>query len=351
MMVGRRSRQREVVMDGEGDQLSRDIVVRRQDQKLIDDITNKLYRIEMDRIKPSSDVQYATASFRASLPYRRRQAFTPEPTQEIVRVTRDPRRYSTAGNLDIYRPRKLKQNDFGFERPEPTAYEYNRSVTTPLPIGWKSYSHETTDPLSEYELRKLAEVTVRARDVPNGPTIRREITYLPLVQRQRESYTPERYRDHVTVRAAPRVSSAGKKVSDGQYEIDQFEKLMNRTFGSGGVNRQKTLLYSAPLPKEAYEYTSLPPYVYSSPYASSAYYSRGMYPRHTSYPSYYTQPYYVSSYAPYSYNYSSQYYPSYDYLQSPPTRVTPPWHYGSYYGSGYGRYGGYPGYSTYTYSY
>ena len=69
------------------------------------------------------------------------------------------------------------------------------------------------------------------------------------------------------------------KVNDSQYELDQFEKLMKRTFGYGGVNRAKTLLYTAPPYSHGrYEYTTLPPdssYYYSAyaPQPTGAYYT------------------------------------------------------------------------------
>jgi len=104
---------------------------------------------------------------------------------------------------------------------------------------------------------------------------------------------------------------------------------MKRTFGSGGVNRSKTLLYTAPPYNNPYETVRLSPttsYSYETlPRSSRTYYAeRPYYLSNYAYPyNYSAYPYYASSYYPYSY-YNER--PAeYDYgLYSPPTRVTAP---------------------------
>jgi hypothetical protein len=338
--------------------LSRDTLVRRQDQRIKDDITSKLYRVEMDRVKPSFDVQLATSNFRTVVPRRQtRRHISPEPGLKIVTRTSsvDPRRYSTAGNLEIYRP-KTQTNRYGFEKPAAenalVVYQHTSAAPT-LPFNWRAHeSAKTNDLLNEHELRKIAELRVRGRS--NGPLPR--LTYLPLTRRESSS-PPDVYRYSTVEHRSPvyghRVASAGtgRKVSDGQYELDQFEKLMKRNFGAGGVNRDKTLMYTAPPYRSYYE-----PYrSYYEPYYNSTYqystppssYSRAYYGDTYSSPSYYYQPYYASSYYPYSYVdvRPTQYeYPIY----SPPTRVTAPGTTYGYYGGDY--YGRLPyGYSSYRY--
>jgi hypothetical protein len=150
----------------------------------------------------------------------------------------------------------------------------------------------------------------------------------------------------------PGVSNVGRKLNESQYELDQFENLMKRTFGTGGVNRSKTLLYTAPPYVSPYESVRLSPTTtntYSTlPRSSRTYYAERPY-YHSSYPySYSSYPYYASAYSPYSY-YSER--PTeYDYgLYSPPTRVTAPGNYGGYYDRGYYGYNYLP--PGYSYSY
>jgi len=343
----RRSAQRDPFGDEE---ISRDTLVRRQDQKIKDDITNKLYRVELDRVKPGYDVQMQTSNFRSSVP--RRLLFTPEPSLQIVPYVevKDRRRYSTAGNLEIYRPK----THHVYEYPPLTTYEYVRSGAAPSYL-LHDPGH-TSKLLDEHEVRQLAELSVRGRPT-NGPTTQTEITYWPLASTTRRCTTPppEIYRrttvdQYPALRSAPRVSSAGRKVSDGQYELDQFEKLMKRNFGAGGVNRTKTLLYTEPQYGGTYDYTSISPYYTGT----GGYYGRSYYGGRPyyggSYPSYYS-PYYYG-YTPYSYEYANQRPVDYQYgrYYSPATRVTAPWEYPRHYDSDYySRYWTPSRYSTYSY--
>jgi len=348
------------------DTYSRDTLARKHDQRIKDDITNSLYRIEMDRVKPSVDVQLKTSNFRNVRP--RRRNFTPEPGLDIVSAPRqviDLRRYSTAGNLDIYRPKTVQRIEYNYDLPGTDSlshFDVIKSPRTPTHY-WRAPSVTTesvTSPLSDYEIRKLAELKVRGRT--NGPALpyyATDVTYAPLTLRHRSSTPPDRYRttvekQHVVTRNNPAgVSSTGRKLNESQYELDQFENLMKRTFGTGGVNRSKTLLYTAPPYNTPYESVKLSPtssYTYPTlPRASRTYYAERPY-YHSSYPYSSAYPYYSSSYSPYSY-YSER--PSeYDYgLYSPPTRVTAPGNYGSYYGSGYYGYGYNYLPSGYSYSY
>lgn len=347
---------RSLVPDDDG--LSRETLVRRQDQRIKDDITNKLYRIEMDRIKPSLDVQLQAANFRAHSRPRTRN-ITPEPVLRIAPRAHsvDVRRYSTTGNLDIYRPNTQQiRYGYGLGRPTEHVVEYVSSNNALVPYGWKGHDAvaklPSNDLLSEYDLRRLAEIKVRGRnDVPNGTRLKStEVSYLPIVPRIREvSSPPALYRyttesPAVTVSHQP-VTRTKKVLSDGQYELDQFEKLMNRNFGPGGLNRHKTLLYSSPPYASPYEPYVSPYSTYSSAYTSRPYYS-GSYTYH--YPYTYTRPYYYSSYVPYS-SYYDQRPAEYEHIYTPPTRVTAPYgYYPRYYGSDY--YGSYPS-RYYTYSY
>jgi hypothetical protein len=357
------------------DLVSKETISRRHDQRIKDDLTNKLYRIELESVKPGYDVQLQTANFRNTIRPRSRH-FSPEPgpRPRVHARSQDLRRYSTAGNLEIYRP-KIAQSSF--ERPEPQ-FSVGGVDTSVTP--WRAYVHDacrTDNLLNEYELRKQAELRVRGRS--NGPLL---VSSVPLVTttvtRTRPSSTPPDAYHRVVERAASRADVPTNqnrgprvKVNDSQYEIDQFEKLMNRTFGQGGVNRNKTLLYTAPPypPYGHHEYTTLPPTGYYSTYAplpTGAYYT----PRHYYdgyhggvYSPYYTgRPYYGNDYGNFYSSYvtlpasgsTNRYYyeerPRYassssvpalysdlyqkplEYgLYSPPTRVTGPGYYSGYY--------------------
>jgi hypothetical protein len=328
----------------------------------------------MDRIKPSVDVQLKTANFRNVRP--RRRHFTPEPGLDIISAPKqvvDLRRYSTAGNLDIYRP-QTQRIEYSYDRPVTDSLSHLdviKSTRSPI-LYWRGPSatkESVNGPMSDYEIRKLAELKVRGRTNGPLPSYTTHITYAPLTLRTRSATPPDRYRTtverQVVERSNPQgVSGVGRKLNESHYELDQFENLMKRTFGTGGVNRSKTLLYTAPPYNSPYESVKLSPtssYTYATLprssrtyYAERPYYHSGYpYNHSSSYPYSYSSsyPYYASSYAPYSY-YSER--PAeYDYgLYSPPTRVTAPANYGGYYDSGYYGYGGYnylP--SRYSYGY
>lgn len=326
----------------------------------------------MDRVKPGFDVQMKTSNFRSSVRPRRR-TFTPEPGLQVISAPQhvvDLRRYSTAGNLDIYRP-KTQRIEYSYERPVNDGLNHLDVIksTTPSISYWRSSpltreSVSKFDPLSDYEIRKLAELKVRGRqNGPRYPTSTEVVSYAPLTVRTR-SATPPQHIYHTTLeqQAVPRsnppgVSSVGRKLNDSQYELDQFENLMKRTFGSGGVNRSKTLLYTAPPYNYPYESVRLSPttsYTYTTlPRASRTYYAeRPYYRSNYAYPyhAYSAYPYYSSSYYPYSYYNERPV--QYDYgLYSPPTRVTAPGNYSGYYDTGYYGYNS-PYYPTrYNYGY
>jgi len=218
-------------------------------------------------------------------------------------------------------------------------------------------------PLTDYEIRKLAELKVRGRS--NGPVLpySAEITYLPrtTVHTTRSPSPARMYRTTVEKEIAPNshapgVSSVGRKLNESQYELDQFENLMKRTFGTGGVNRSKTLLYTAPPYNNPYETVRLSPttsYTYATlPSSSRTFYAeRPYYRSNYAYPYYHSAyPYYSSSYYPYSYYNERPV--EYDYgLYSPPTRVTAPGNYAGYYDTGYYGYNYYPTRYNYSYSY
>jgi len=349
-----RSVSRHAPLDDDG--YSRDIVARAKDQRIKDDITNTLYRIEMDRVKPGFDVQMKTSNFRTNVRPKMRH-FTPEPGLHIVPAASqvvDLRRYSTAGNLEIYRPQS-QRIEYSFDRPVHDALSHVDVIksNTPPSFYWRapSVTKDTrvmpTGPLSDYEIRKLAELKVRGRS--NGPLLpaATDVTYLPLSLRHRSSTPPAGvYRTTVEREVVPKnnppgVSSTGRKLNESQYELDQFENLMKRTFGTGGVNRSKTLLYTAPAYNNPYEYVRLSPttsYRYETlPRSSRTYYAERPYYGSSYASPYYNSayPYYASSYYPYSSHYTER--PiEYDYgLYSPPTRVTAPANYTGYYDRGY----------------
>jgi len=346
----------------EDDSYSRDTVARKHDQRIKDDITNTLYRMEMDRIKPGFDVQMKTSNFRTSV-YPRRRHFTPEPSLDVVpRQIIDLRRYSTAGNLDIYRP-KTQRTEYNYGQPDALSHvDVIKSTTTPIHY-WRSPSVTresvvTSGPLSDYEIRKLAELKVRGRTT-NGPLLpytNEVVTYLPLATHTIRSSTPPASlyrtttveRDVVPRSAPPGVSDVGRKLHESQHELNQFENLMKTTFGAGGVNRSKTLLYTAPPYTSPYESVRLSPttsYTYPTlPRSSRTYYAeRPYYGSSAAYPYYHSSyPYYASSFYPYTY-YSERPAVDYDYgLYSPPTRVTAPGNYAGYYDTGYYGYSHHP---------
>jgi hypothetical protein len=262
----------------------------------------------------------------------------------------DRRRFSTAGNLDIYRPERY-HSDVLVERVEPLKISVDRSTAEPLwTYNWSrptERSDKFRDPIDEYELRREAELKVKGRS--NGPipmsyystpltySVRtRPASPTPSVDVSRAKSTPRG-----TTTARQPTTNAGLALTESQNDIEEFERLMKRKFGYGGVNRYSTPLYTAP--------------PYYSPYMYSSAYSSGTLPASHYSPYYYYSPYYrgaagstldtlpdyyVSNTYTGPYVYSGQ--RSYDNLYSPPSRITAPGgYYVSYYDpiiSGYDRY-------------
>ena len=103
--------------------------------------------MEIDRIKPGYDVQLQTANFRTNLRPRSRH-YSPEPVSRPhfrAAPREDRRRYSMAGDLEIYRPKTSS-----FDRPEPQFTVSNVDAIAP----WRAYVHDsgrTDNLLSEYQ--------------------------------------------------------------------------------------------------------------------------------------------------------------------------------------------------------
>jgi len=306
----------------------------------------------LDRIKPSFNVQLQTG-FRKTTALPKRRHYSPDTrVEQTVTVSNpDRRRYSMAGNLNIYRPRTRQHtDDYSFGRPDPisdselksalVAFDSGRHKNGPVVpsySSWRSYdSGRGNDFADEYQLRKQAESRVRGRSI--GPVVTTSYSpitsYVSATPRPRPISTPPVYyrttvRPLPTIRRGAEVSTTGRKLSDSQYELDEFERLLRKTFGHGGVNRNSTLLYASPPVPRTYSYGSLPTtgsYSYASPlyggsYASPSYGSSygspsysGSYPYvpASRYSSYYSGPTYysanVSTYPTYSY-------PSYSYVE------------------------------------
>jgi len=276
----------------------------------------------------------------------------------------DYRRFSTAGNLDIYRPERY-HNEVLVERVEPLKISVDRSpAVEPLWIyNWSKPTERVDkfrDPLDEYELRREAELKVKGRS--NGPI---PMTYYsaPLTYSMRTrpvspapSVDVSRPKSARSTAGRQPITNAGLALTESQNDLDEFERMMKRKFGYGGVNRYSTPLYTAPPYYSPYMYSptyssgTLPasqysPYYYYSPYYRGsvgstldtlpAYYTRGtLGSTLDTLPAYYTSNTYSGPYTttrPYDYN-----------LYSPPSRITAPGgYYVSYYDpiiSGYDRY-------------
>jgi len=204
--------------------------------------------------------------------------YTPEPSFSVVSSPSthvvDRRRYSTAGNLDIYRP------------------HVDKSLSSSPIIYWRSPAYDTTVAktiVSDNGIGKSAYYSNGPR-WPYYSTL--PSTYLTSSERQ---YYP------------------GRRTNETQYDVDKFENLLKRTFGSGTGSRSYGYPYSS--------YYS--PYYSTLPrYSSSYYYDRPYYSDSYSYPYYYSHPYYSSYYSPSPYYnrgyygttdlgyYGSPYYPS-----------------------------------------
>jgi len=187
--------------------------------------------------------------------------FTPEPSLSLVPVshhTVDRRRYSTAGDLAIYRPKSQASPLLYFRTP---IYDstVGKSLLSGNDVKQTEVRYHSNGPLSNYS------------PISNA--------YLTSMERQ---YYP---------RSSSVLPITGRRVYD---EVDHYDTLLKRTFGSSS----------------GYPYSSY----YSSPYYSStlprysSYYDRPYYSDSYSYPYYYNQPYYSSYYSPY---YSSRGYSGY----------------------------------------
>jgi len=257
--------------------------------------------------------------------------FTPEPSLTIVPPARhviDRRRYSTAGNLDIYRP-KSQRIIYSYEKPvldnttTSSHVESSRSVAASPIIYWRSPVYDTTSAkslASDNDVKKVTEI----RSSTNGPLLPNS----EQAMYYRSSYTPLPYltsveKPYYSRSVTPGLLSIGWKANESQHEVDKYDTLLNKTFGSGASYRT----YSSPYTSYYSPYTS---YAYSSlPRYSSSYYDRPYYSDSYSYPYYYSPSYYSSYYSPSYYNrgyyggysdldyYGRSYYPSrysYSYL-------------------------------------
>jgi len=203
--------------------------------------------------------------------------FTPEPSLTLVPSTHhviDRRRYSTAGNLDIYRP-KSQRITYSYETPlfdgtSSHVVETKRTVAESPILYWRSPVYDKTD-----DVKKITELRAHT----NGPSST-HVSYLPSVSR----------------------STYSSPLPSDLTSMDRYY------YGRAST----PLRYSS----SYYPYTS-----YSLPRYSSSYYNdRPYYSDSYSYPYYYTSPYYSSYYnSPSYYNrgyygdldyYGSRYYPS-----------------------------------------
>jgi len=252
-----------------------------------------------------NDITVRTTNFRPSYISRLRH-FSPEPSLSLVPVTHhaDYRRYSTAGNLDLYRPKSQR-----------TPFIYDTTVATSPIIYWRSPVYDST-----VSKTLASDNGSKVRYHSNGP---QTTSYLPLTSYAYNTYPynltslEKQYYPRATS-VAP-LSSVGRRTHDTQYDVDQFDNLLKRTFGSGAGSRTYTSPYSSYYsPYYSYPYSRYSSYYNERPYYSDSY----------SYPYYYTSPYYSSYYNPSTY-YGKDYYGHRDL---------------GYYGSAY-----YP--SRYTYGY
>lgn len=306
---------------GTDDVISRGTLSRRQDQKIKDDITNKLYRLEMDQIKPGQDVQLRTAIFRSSRPVSQKRHLTPEPITRVLHqvVTPTTRRYSIVGDLG-YRP---IGGDVIVEKVEPLKVTVSRPITE----YYTSYDwHKAHQPDTEFSSLRKEEA--------NGPRYEQATVYRALS-------TPPSLSEPLVTRHSyasvshPTQNGVKQALNDSKRHLSDFEKLMKKTFGPGGVNKTSTPLYTSP------------PYYYPNYYTTPDYY-RNYYTATA--PDYYRH-YYTTTTPRYYYStlpvggayekgvvstldtlpdyYTHRYNPTkglnYDYiLYSPPTRVTGP---------------------------
>jgi len=217
----------------------------------------------------------------------------------------DRRRYSTAGNLDIYRPQSQRSHysyDWPLVGSASRHLESVRAASTSPILYWRA-------PTTEYEVKKTVELP------SNGtrPLTSTHVSYLPWTSGRHflpsDLYLTSLEKQHALRSAG--VPVAGRKTSDGQYEIDQYDNMLRRVFGDG-VNRSKTALYTAPYTSYYSPYYSTLPRYGSSYYGGTPYYGDSY-----SYPNYYSNYYSPRSYySPYysgyggSDYYGSSYYPS-----------------------------------------
>jgi hypothetical protein len=196
----------------------------------------------------------------------------------------DHRRYSTAGNLDIYRPKSQR-----------TVYSSDSSVSSSPIIYWRSPVYDSTvakNLASDNDIKKIS--TYHS----NGPLS----TYLPLVS-SRYSYSPEpsnMYLSSMEKQYYPRASSLAplSSIVGSRTYTSPYSTYYSPSYSSYPYSRYSNYYNERPYYSDSYSY----PYYYTSPYYSSYYSPSSSYNR--DYYGYRDLGYYGSAYYPSRYGYS-----------------------------------------------
>lgn len=336
--------------------LSRATGHRRQDQHLKDGITNALYRLELDNVKPSLDV-LAQTGFRKSHYLRKHSPgedeilLTSGATSYRSRVKRPVRPYSYIEPRLLLHQRSTQspgRNDFEVKLSPDRSVEFReraRSVRPASTASW--YYTEPTDysflqgvypthlrpvwepeggrVLSDYRDTvatsppSLASSHSHGRWSVYGPSApswtRSQST--PPGRRERASWSSQAVRQPIVgnrlTRTKNREYSVGVKLAESHTDLDNFSRLLDKNFGGENSLPWRTSYsvypfyahYNYLVPRTQTEYRLYSPRtkVTRPPEKRSAAYSTSDYVP-------YSGTYYYSSYMPSSYSYS-------DYLSEP----------------------------------
>lgn len=322
--------------------LSRTTDERRQDQHLKDGITNTLYRLELDSIKPSYDVLSKTG-FRKGHHLRRHT-----PDEELIflasdeglhidNVKRPARPYSYVEPRLLRQPfgsRELnvKLRELSQDRPVNTKEVIHREPASRSRASTASYYAQ---PRNYSFLQNTFPSTLRPISEPEGKRVLSEYqdTLAAPVSTKRQnrwsvygsaapsrslSTPPPESNGSSQVRypvVGDRLSrrknlehSIGVKLAESQTDLDTFNRLLDRKFGGGGESLSSRSNYSVypTYPSAYYEYT-----VPRTQYGYNIYSP----PTRVTRPSERTVSYGYSDYAPYSSGYFPRYLPSsYNYV-------------------------------------
>lgn len=353
--------------------LSRTSVDRRQDQHLKDDVTNALYRLELDSVKPGVDVLSQTG-FR-KVHHLRKRSPGDELTLLAASSAASPgaREKRTVRPYSYVEPRVLRQHlsaDRAVEIKDSVGSRGSAASTAwhhaqPAAAGYSV--HRSVYPARE-PLGGSGVVLSEYRDsasAPLGTTHRysRWSVYgsTPSSWTRSQSTPPDRYERSTSQvirqpifgsHLAPRKNreySIGVKLAESQTELNSFNRLLEKTFRGGSSYGA----YRPPLP---------PPPLYSSDYydylGPKTRYEFNEYspPTKVTRPTERSLVYGYSDYGPYSSRYSSKYLPSLnnynDYYRSEGLRYEP-WYLPYYSRGGYYSAGNYlsPSVGRYTTKY